>query len=171
MRSISEINHSARTLKSPSIGHIIRLDELRDGYYSKRMAGDGFAVRPLLLSLPHRLSEMFRIEDIRICSPVSGAVTDIEPNRIDLRTGDGLNISLLLGNTDAIRWHTTVGKVLRSGDTLGMLDRYSAEKNGFGGSVMTLFTKPMQISELHVSTGFSYRGDRVAFFKVNRDSK
>ncbi len=168
MRNIYEPHSDARTLLCPSVGHIIRLDELRDGFFSKRRAGDGFAVRPLLLSLPQRVSELLKLEEIKVCAPAAGAVTELHGNRISLRTGDGLNISVHLGNIDGIHWQTSVGNVLRSGDTMCTLSRDAAEKNGFKGLILTLFTQPMQISELHVDTGFRYKGDRVAYFRINR---
>ena len=169
MKNFTELYSDARTLRCPSAGQIIRLDELRDGFFSKRRAGDGFAVKPLPLALPPRLSELLRLERINVCSPAAGAVTELSGSSISLRTGDGLNISLLLGHVDGIHWHTSVGEVLRSGDAICTLDRSVVEKNGFRGSILTLFTRPLQISELHVDTGFRMRGDRVAFFRLNRE--
>ncbi len=166
MKGSIELYKDARTVASPAAGHIIRLDELRDGFYSKRRAGDGFAIRPLLLSFPQRMTELMRLGDISVFSPVSGAVTELAEDRISLRTGDNLSISLHLGSIDGIEWSATLGSVLRKGDAICRFRREAALDNGFGGAVLTLFTQPLQISELHVDTGFRFKGDRVAFFRL-----
>lgn len=162
----TELFSNARTLANPILGHIIRLDELRDGFYSRRKAGDGFAVKPLLLTLPRKLTELLSIEQLNISAPTSGAVTSLSENSISFRTADGLNISLLLGDIEKIHWHTDLGNVLKKGEPICSFSRTAAENNGFGGSVLTLFTQPLQISELHVDTGFRWKGDRVAFFRL-----
>ena len=145
----------SRVLTAVTDGIVAAVGELRDGFYSKGGAGCGFVVYP-----KKRL--FARGEDILVCAPIDGAVTDILPQGgVEMRTGDGVSVRVLFGSEH--RLSTQVGDVLLRGSELCVLRRDSAM---ISGAVAVLFPEPNEITELHVADGRKLCGDAAAFFKA-----
>ncbi len=146
-------------------GEVISLGELRDGVYSKRTMGDGFAVRcrpRLLKSLLHDS------EKLSILAPTNGVLIKTENGGFNMRTGDGIEISVLLGKSVDADYLLDIGSKTPEGTPVCTVGRSEMENNGFGGSAMVLFTNVDKITELHVASGGHKAGDAAAFYKVRK---
>jgi len=148
--------NDGRSLGSVTDGKIIAVGELGDGFYSKRTEGDGFAVLPFG-DIASRCIRMFSGgKKIALFSPADGVVTELTPDSITLRTGDGINVSVVFGEGAVL--FTDVGNVLRRGEKFCSIPRGR-------NAVPVLFTDPDQITELHVISGFHRTGDSAAMYK------
>lgn len=172
-----ELSSRARTLRCVANGRVISLSELQDGIFSRRLMGDGFAVRVRKRrSLSrgegffsavryHLLTLIQPPEFVEIVSPADGVVTAVG-ECLSLRTGDGVNVSVFHGTGE--EFLPKVGEKVRRGSAICISQREALQENPLGGAVVVLFTEPQQITELHILTGRHGAGERVAFFKKNK---
>ncbi len=172
-----ELSARARTLRCVANGRVVSLSELQDGIFSRRLMGDGFAVRVrkrralsrkngfLAAVKYHLLSLIQPPEFVEIVSPADGVVT-ASGEHLSLRTGDGVNVSVFHG-IDA-EFLPKVGEKVRRGSAVCIAERIALQESLLGGTVVVLFTEPQQITELHILTGRRRAGERVAFFKKNK---
>ncbi len=145
-----------RSLASVTDGKVIAVGELADGFYSKRTQGDGYAVLPFG-DIKSRCVRFFSgSKKIALFSPTDGVVTKLSDDSVTLRTGDGVNVSVIFG--DGALLFTEVGSVLNRGDKICSIPRGRS-------AVPVLFTDPAQITELHVLSGFCRTGGRAATYK------
>lgn len=159
----------ARALRCVADGTVIPLSELQDGVYSRRIMGDGYAVLADG-GIVDRITEYFTSpKDVEVKAPADGVVTSAE-GELSLRTGDGVNVSVILGETQT-EFIPDVGEKLRCGDTICTVPRAALAENGINGAVVVLFTDTSRITELHVSSGRRRAGDRAAFYRVLRNEK
>lgn len=157
----------ARALRCVTDGRVIALCELQDGVYSRRIAGDGYAVYAGGGAV-ERITEYFGSpREVEVKAPADGVVTAAE-GELSLRTGDGVNVSVILGEAEA-DFLPEVGDKLRCGDVICTIPRDALAENGIGGAVVVLFTDTRQITELHVSSGRRKAGERAAFYKVTQE--
>ncbi len=172
-----ELSKRARTLRCIADGRVVSLSELQDGIFSRRLMGDGYAVRLRRRRSLTRGSGFFSAvkyfllsliqppEFVEIVSPADGVVTE-SGEHLSLRTGDGVNVSVFHG-TDA-SFLPAVGEKVRRGAAVCIAERSKLQESLLGGAVVVLFTEPKQITELHILTGRHRAGERVAFFKKNK---
>ncbi len=161
--------NGARALRCVTDGRVIPLSELRDGVYSRRIFGDGYAVISEG-SMVSKITEYFTSpKDIEVRAPADGVVTAAD-RELSIRTGDGINISVVLGRTKP-DFIPDVGEKLRYGDIICTIPRENLENNGINGAVVVLFTDTDRITELHVSEGKRKAGDRAAFYRVLREHR
>ena len=172
-----ELSKRARTLRCVADGRAVSLSELQDGIFSRRLLGDGFAVRVrkrrsltrgsgfLSAVKYHLLSLIQPPEFLEIVSPADGVVTE-SGEHLSLRTGDGVNVSVFHG-IDA-QFLPKVGEKVRRGSAVCIAEREALQESLLAGAIVVLFTEPMQITELHILTGRHRAGERVAFYKKNK---
>ncbi len=145
-----------RSLASVTDGKIIAVGEMGDGFYSKRTEGDGFAVLPFGGFVSKCLRLFSGARKINLFAPADGVVTEISPDNITLRTGDGVTVSVVFGEGALL--YTDVGSMLKRGERFCSIPR---DRN----AVPVLFPKPNQITELHVLSGFHRSGESAAEYK------
>ena len=144
-----------RILAAAADGKVIPIGELGDGVYSKRGAGDGYAVIPS--------SGIFRAErEIILYSPADGVVSEIsDRDGISLRTGDGIILSVVFrGGTLSAE----LGARLSAGEPFCRLPRAGALING---GVPVLINDPARITELHIKSGRRRHGSAAAYYRVS----
>lgn len=177
MEMALELSARARTLRCVANGRVVSLSELQDGFFSRRLMGDGFAVRlrkrrelyrgrGFFAGVRYHLLTLIQPpEFVEIVSPADGVVT-ASGEYLSLRTGDGVNVSVFHGaNAEFI---PQVGEKVRRGAAVCIAERAALQESLLGGAVVVLFTEPQQITELHILTGRHRTGERVAFFKKNK---
>lgn len=172
-----ELSQRARTLRCVADGRVVSLCELRDGIFSRRLMGDGFAVRlkkrrklyrgkGFFAAVKYHLLTLIQPpEFVEIVAPADGVVT-ASGDHLSLRTGDGVNVSVFHGGN--AEFLPGVGEKVRRGAAVCIAERLDLQESLLGGAVVVLFTEPQQITELHILTGRRRAGERVAFFKKNR---
>ena len=152
-----------RALRCVADGRVAPLCELKDSIHSRRMRGDGYAV--YAGTAMSRISEYFGGEVcIDVSAPTDGVVTSHE-NGLTLRTGDGVSVSVILGDVE-VDFIPDVGEKLRSGDVICTLPANTLSDNGIGGAVVVLFNETDRITELHISSGRKKTGERAAFYRI-----
>lgn len=171
-----ELSRRARTLRCAADGRAISLSELSDGVFSRRLMGDGFAVRVrkrrnisrgegFFSAVKYHLLTLIQPpEFVEIVAPADGVVTAVG-ELLSLRTGDGVNVSVFHGTGEAFL--PKVGEKVHRGSAICISQRELLQQNALGGAVAVLFTEPKQITELHILTGRRRAGERTAFFKIN----
>ncbi len=171
-----ELSKRARTLRCVANGRVVLLSELQDGIFSRRLMGDGFAVRlrkqrelvrgqGFFSAVKYHLSKLISpSEFVEITAPADGVVT-ATGDHLSLRTGDGVNISVFHGGN--AEFLPKVGEKVHRGSAVCIAERTALQESLIGGAVVVLFTEPQQITELHILTGRHIAGERVAFFKIN----
>lgn len=172
-----ELSRRARTLRCVANGRVVALSELQDGIFSRRLLGDGFAVRlrkrrdisrgdGFLSSMKYLLWQLVQPpEFVEIVSPADGVVT-ASGEHLSIRTGDGVNVSVFHGIS--AQFLPKVGEKVRRGSAVCIAERSRFQESLLRGAVVVLFTQPKQITELHILTGRRKIGERVAFFKKNK---
>lgn len=172
-----ELSLWARSLRCAADGRVIMLSELADKKFARRLAADGYAVKiKRLRAIPQGagvlntakrllLSLVQPPEYVEIVAPADGVVTAVG-EFLSLRTGDGIEISLHHGIPQSFL--PAVGEKIRRGEVVCIARRSLIQQNRLGGAVAVIFTKPQQITELHVLTGKRRAGERTAFYKRNQ---
>lgn len=172
-----DFSMGARTLRCTADGRVIPLNELRDGVYSHRLKGDGFAVRlrkrgaqpqgsSLGASLKRLLWQLVQpSEYVEIVAPTDGVVTSLADG-LSLRTGDGVSVTVF--TEVETEFLPQVGEKVQRGSTICVAAREELQGSTLGGAIAVLFTQPQQITELHVSAGKRRAGDRAAFYRINK---
>lgn len=150
-----EHKSSERILSCVAFGRVLPVGEISGSPYAKRAEGDGFAVIPK--------TGLWRFVAPKnagiLCSPTDGTVTENdEGRRITLRTGDGVTLSVIVGESASLSAQT--GDKLSRGEPLGTL---SGSEPAY-----VLFTEPEQITELHISSGLRRSGSVAAVYRVRR---
>lgn len=133
-----------RKLYSPVHGAVSSLCELNTG--GERHRGEGFAVSAR--SFPARL--YYRLAPAaEVLSPADGAVTAAENDAFRLRTGDGLELEVLL--PCGAEYFVQTGDMARAGEPVC---RISSEELRREKSVVKVqFTDSSRMTELHVLAG------------------
>lgn len=172
-----ELFADARALRCVADGKIISLGELHDGVFSRRLKGDGYAVRvrryraaPSDNNTASYVKKWFiRLvappEQVHIVSPADGIVTECS-EAFSIRNADGINITVFAESD--IRYVCDIGDRVRRGQLIAIADRQQLCDNPLHGAIAVLFTSPQQITELHVAAGRRRAGERAAFYRVNR---
>ncbi|MGN1422929.1 MAG: PTS glucose transporter subunit IIA [Oscillospiraceae bacterium] len=144
-----------RILSAAADGRVIPIGELGDGVYSRRGAGDGYAVIPS--------SGIIRAKrDIILYSPADGVVSMIsEQDGLSLRTGDGITLSVVFRGGNVF---TELGARLSAGEPFCRLPRAGTLING---GVPVLICDPDRITELHIKSGRRRHGSAAAFYRVS----
>ncbi|MGN0650657.1 MAG: hypothetical protein ACI4KM_09500 [Oscillospiraceae bacterium] len=147
---------NARTLGLITSGAVFPAGELVS--QGGRIMGEGYAVKPQ--------SRLF-VYELSVTSPDDAVVTDIsgKAGAIKLRNGDGIELEVLIGMPD-ISWNTEIGCKLCRGDIMCRLSYSEAESNCYGGAFAVLFSKPEQITELHIPSAKRRSGEAAAFYRV-----
>ena len=142
-----------RSLYSPVHGKVSSLSELNIG--GERHRGEGFAVSAR--SFPARL--IYRlIPAAEIISPTDGAVTAVENSLFRLRTGDGMELEVILP-CDA-EYMFRVGDMVRAAETVC---RVSSEELCREKAVVKVrFADSSRVTELHVFAGLKRAGKPAA---------
>ncbi len=154
-----------KTLLCVADGEVISIGELRDGVYSKRKMGDGFAVRcrsGFLKSLLHD------DDTLSILAPANGVITEAQSGGFNMRTGDGLDVSVVLGEQVSARYLLDIGSKTPQGTPVCTVSRSLIQNNPFEGSAIVLFTDADRITELHVNSGSHKSGEVAAFYKIRK---
>lgn len=148
-----------RILASVTDGNVIAVGELLDGVYSKKLSGDGYAV------LPAKKLRIFEGGDIKLSAPADGVVTEIEDGRLIMRTGDGINVCVVIG--EAAKLFTDVGGKLSAGEHFCTLPpKKYLRRSLFSGAIPVLLTEPQRVTELHILSGYHKSGEKAAQYKA-----
>ena len=156
--------HGARALRCVADGRVLTLGELHDGMYSRRLLGDGYAVMAAGGMAAWLTEQLLSPAEVEILSPADGVVTSAE-EFLSIRTGDGIGVTVYLGNTDT-EFIPQVGERLRCGERLCTVPREALRNNGINGAAVVLFNDMERVTELHISTGRKKAGDRTAFYRL-----
>ncbi len=172
-----ELSARARTLRCVANGTVISLSELADGVYSRRLKGDGFAVKIKKRLVPPEgeglwagakrmlISFIQPSEFVEVVAPADGVVTGAD-DCLSIRTGDGINVSVF--TEIKAEFLPKVGEKVKRGAPILIAERKLLQQNTLSGAVAVLFTEPLQITELHVSTGRRRAGERTAYYKQQK---
>lgn len=166
---------TARALRCVANGRVMTLSELRDGVYSHKLKGDGYAVLVRRTKkcdggmagvFSSIVAGLFAPSElVELCAPADGVVT-AKGEALSLRTGDGIEISVYPEAKAA--FHPEVGEKVRRGRRIGTVSRTALSENPLGGAVVVVFSDMERITELHVSTGRHRTGERTAFYHIRR---
>ena len=82
--AVTEDQASRVVLLAPMTGVMVRIEDVPDPVFARRMVGDGFSIDPL---------------EGRLFSPVSGEVVNVQPSRhaLTVRSPEGLEILMHIG--------------------------------------------------------------------------
>jgi len=142
-----------RKLYSPVHGAVSSLCELNTG--GERHRGEGFAVSAR--SFPARL--YYRLAPAaEVLSPADGAVTAAENDAFRLRTGDGLELEVLL--PCGAEYFVQTGDMARAGEPVCRIS--SEELRREKAVVKVQFTDSSRVTELHVLAGQKRAGAPAA---------
>lgn len=132
-------------IKAVAKGRLIRLEDVTDDMFSKKVLGDGFAIEP---------------KDNWIFSPCDGEITMVFETKhaIGVKTKDGVEIMLHIGiDTVTLKGepfdvYVSVGDNVKQGELIMSSDFNLITKNGLCPTIMTVFLNK-EIKHL-VETGY-----------------
>ena len=140
-----------RTLLCVTDGRVVSVSELRE-----RTAGGGFAVIPSGNAAARLYRRLTGRKELPALAPADGVVTKREGGRLTLRTADGLELAVDLGEGAQVK--AQVGERVLCGERIGVL--------GEGGRAVVLFPDTTRVTEFHVFAGRRRRGAAAAFYRV-----
>lgn len=146
-----------RNLYSPAHGDVLPLSGLNTG--GGHVSGEGFAVRAE--SLLVRLRYKF-LPAAEVRAPADGAVTAADDRSFRLRTGDGLEIEVLLPGEGEFFMQT--GDMARAGEPVCRISCGDLRESQTG--VMVRFRDCDRLTELHVFAGVRRAGAAAAEYSV-----
>ena len=148
-----------RSLTAVINGKVFSVGELHDRRFSSRLLGDGFAVR-----CGGFFGQRFLGERISVAAPCDGVIIKQEQEQFSLRTPDAAEITVYCGA--AAHFLVQTGAKVTAGESVCRISVEALLCGRQKGSVIVLFDRPDQITELHISPGTRRTGDRAAFYKL-----
>lgn len=153
--------YELRVLLSPAAGVIVPLQEVSGGE-SGRLHGEGF-----VLTAPDGLRGFLQraVPVVEIRAPADGAVISVGEDNFRLRTGDGLELEVLLCAAGELFVRT--GEVIMSGECCGRISREDFCASPAG--IIVRFPESSGVSELHVLGGFKKPVRPAAEYRLRTD--
>lgn len=148
-----------RKLISPVYGDVLPLSGLNTG--GEHIRGEGFVVRAgsAMMRLRYRF-----LPAADICAPTDGAVTAVSERSFRLRSGDGLEIEVLLPGDG--EFYVQTGDMTRSGEEVCRISSGDLCESGMG--VMVRFRDSDRLTEFHVFSGVKRAGAAAAEYSVRK---
>lgn len=149
----------AITLSAIADGCVIDLSEVPDEVFSKKMMGDGFAIKPI---------------NGVVVSPIDAKVENIFPTKhaISLKADNGLEILLHLG-VDTVELdgrpfdiQVKVGDHIAKGDTIATIDLDQIKQAGKSDELMVIFTNDDMIQSIDIQYGDTKQGHDVGTLQL-----
>ncbi|MDR0298179.1 MAG: PTS glucose transporter subunit IIA [Streptococcaceae bacterium] len=118
-------------LYAPFSGKVLKLEEVSDPVFSKKMMGDGYAIVPT---------------DNAIKAPVSATVTLVQGHAFGFTRADGLEVLLHVGidtvslNGAPFKFTVKQGDIVDGGQSVGTVDWAQVEAAGLSKETMVIFT-------------------------------
>lgn len=133
----------AENVASVADGETIKITDVKDPVFSKKMMGDGFAVEPTG-------SEVY--------APVSGKVTNVFPTKhaVGLLTDSGLEVLVHMGlDTVELKGEpfdvkVKEGQTVNAGDLLAVCDWDKVKQAGKGTTIVVAFTNMDAVKEVKI---------------------
>ncbi|MEG0748413.1 MAG: glucose PTS transporter subunit IIA, partial [Carnobacterium sp.] len=153
------------SIYSPVSGRIIKLSDVDDQVFSKKMMGDGFAIEPM---------------DETIVSPAAGKITFIAPTKhaIGIETNEGLAIVLHLGIDTVDLNGTPFELFVKEGDSVAenskicSMSLKAIESAGKKTTVITAITNfSEKVKDMTIEYGDTSAGNLAASIELLPDNK
>ncbi len=154
--------YELRVLLSPAAGVVVPLQELSGEDGGVRFHGEGFA-----LTAPEGLRGFLQraVPAVEVRSPADGAVTSVGEDSFRLRTGDGLELEVLLCAPGEM--FVRAGEVIMAGECCARLSREDFCASPAG--IVVRFPESSGVSELHVLGGMKKPGRASAEYRLRSE--
>lgn len=143
------------TLYAPADGEVITIAEVNDPVFSKKMMGDGFAVRPV--------SE-------QVYAPVAGTITNIFETKhaIGILTDTGLEVLVHIGldtvelKGEPFNIHVKEGQKVTENTLLADVDFEKIKAAGKGTDIVVVMTNMDHVADVALNnTGSTFKNSRI----------
>lgn len=120
-----------KALYAPFDGMLLKLEDVQDPVFSKKIMGDGYAVEPTSNTVK---------------APVSATVTLVQGHALGFTRADGLEVLLHIGidtvslNGGPFNFKVKVGDIVEGGDEVGTVDWAQIEAASLLKTTMAIFT-------------------------------
>lgn len=151
--------YELRVLLSPAAGVVVPLQGLSGEEVTSHFRGEGFA-----LTAPDGLRGFLQraVPAVEVRAPADGAVTSAREDGFRLRTGDGLELEVLLCAPGEI--FVRPGEVIMAGECCAWLSREDFCASPAG--IIVRFPESSGVSELHVLGGAKKPGRPAAEYRL-----
>lgn len=141
---------SKLVVAAPLSGKLIDLSSVNDAVFSKKMMGEGFAIKP---------------ENGQVVAPVAGTAITVFPtgHAVGIRTKDNVDVLVHIGldtvnlKGEGFKALIQEGDEVRIGQPIVDFDQDVIEKNGFETTTMVVFTerfkRPIKVNPKQVKAG------------------
>lgn len=156
----TELQHKGQALPAEKLyatanGAFVKIEEIEDPVFSKKMMGDGFGVRPV---------------DGEVYTPIAGTIMSVFPTKhaFYIKTDSGLEVLVHMG-LDTVELEGTAfenkvaeGDRVAKGDLLSTVDLAALEQAGKGSTIVVVFTNMDQVEAVQLTAdGQVSPGDEV----------
>ena len=148
--------NNARVLKAFTDGSLVSIDKVNDAVFSKRMMGDGIAIKPSMG---------------KIYAPCDATVTvvfEATNHAVGLTTADGMELLIHCGldtvNLKGEHFESFVkqGQRVEKGDKLGSVDLDAVKKAGYDTTVMVVITNTANYANVQrITDAGDKHGDKL----------
>jgi PTS system beta-glucosides-specific IIA component len=142
-----------KTVYSPIEGQVVKIEDVSDPVFSKKIMGEGYAVEPTAGTL---------------YAPVSASVTLVQGHALGFTRADGLEVLLHVGidtvslNGAPFKFKVKVGDIVDGGDEVGTVDWAQVEAKGLAKTTMVVFTNTAdKLADFTVNYGQASAGSNV----------